>query len=54
MGLRFLDQESLVSEKIILAQEHLLYRYNQWDGPGHQAGLVVIELQDRDEAVSQT
>ena len=54
VGLRFLDQEPLVSEKVMLAKEHLLYRYNKWDGPGHQSGLVVIELRDRGEAVSPT
>ncbi len=54
MGRRFLEQEPLVSEKIMLAKEHLIYRYNKWDGSGHQAGLVVIELRDRAKVVSQT
>ena len=54
LGLRFLDQEPLVSEKIMLAKEHLLYRYNKWDGPGHQSGLVLIELRDRGQVASQT
>ena len=54
LGRRFLDQETQVSEKIMLAKEHLLYRYNKWDGPGHQSGLVVIELRDRGEVVNQS
>ncbi|MCH8898207.1 MAG: hypothetical protein IIC33_07935, partial [Chloroflexi bacterium] len=53
LGQRFVEQEPRVSEKIMQGHEHLLHRYNKWDGPGHQAGLVVIKLGDREDAVSQ-
>ena len=53
LGQRFADQETLVSEKILLAQEHLLHRYDQWDGLGHQSGLVVIKLRAGRDVVSQ-
>ncbi len=33
-----------VAQKVLAAKEHLLHRYNRWDRPGHDAGLVVIRL----------
>ena len=53
LGQRFVDQEPQVSEKIMQGHEHLLHRYNKWDGPGHDSGLVVIKLRDRGDVVSQ-
>ena len=54
LGQAFQQREPRVSEKILLAREHLLYRYNKWDGPGHESGLVVIKLRNRDVALRQT
>ena len=53
LGQRFVDQEPQVSERIMQGHEHLLHRYNKWDGPGHDSGLVVIKLRDRGDVVSQ-
>ena len=53
LGQRFVEQEPRVSEKIMRGHEHLLHRYNEWDGPGHQAGLVVIKLRDHADFTSQ-
>ena len=36
--------EPRVSRQVLSSQEHLLCRYNAWDGPGHESGLVVIRL----------
>ena len=33
-----------VAAKVLEARDHLLHRYNEWDRPGHDAGLVVIRL----------
>ena len=44
LGQAFVLQEPRVSRHVLASQEHLLRRYNAWDGPGHQAGLVVIRL----------
>ena len=46
LGRRFAEQEAETSEKILLAKEHLLRRYDWWDGDGHQAGLVTVALRD--------
>ncbi len=32
------------AEQIMSARPHLLHRYNEWDQPGHDAGLVVFRL----------
>ncbi len=53
LGQRFVEQEPRVSEKIMRGHEHLLHRYNEWAGPGHQAGLVVIKLRDHADFTSQ-
>ena len=44
VGREFADAESEVAGRILDAQEHLLCRLDQCDGPGHQAGLAVIRL----------
>jgi hypothetical protein len=33
-----------VAAKVLAAKDGLLQRYNEWDRPGHDAGLVVIRL----------
>ena len=53
LGQRFVEREPRVSEKIMRGHEHLLHRYNEWDGPGHQAGLVVIKLREPGDVISQ-
>ena len=32
------------AEGILEAKEHLLLRYNGWDVPGHDAGLVIMRM----------
>ena len=44
LGQRFAEQEPLVAEKVLLAKEHLLDRYDDCHGAGHEARLVVIGL----------
>ena len=41
---RFTEQNPDTSEKIILAKDHLLDRYDAFEGSGHRAGLAVIGL----------
>ena len=45
LGRRFAERHPRASEKILLARDHLLERYDDWEGPGHDAGLVVVALQ---------
>ena len=47
LGRAFEAAEPEVSRRILLARDHLLHRLDQCDGPGHQAGLVVIGLQNQ-------
>ncbi len=44
VGREFADTEPEVAGRILDAQEHLLCRLDQCDGPGHQAGLAVVQL----------
>ena len=44
MGREFAAAEPTVADKVLAAREHLLCRLDQCDGPGHEAGLAVIEL----------
>ena len=46
LGEQFMEQAPRVSEKVMLSKEHLLKRYNEWDGPGHEGGLVIIRLRN--------
>ena len=41
---RFAEQETETSDKILLAEDHLLTRYDQWDSDGHQGALVTVAL----------
>ena len=52
LGQTFVTMEPGVSEKILLGKEHLLHRYNEWDGPGHQSGLVIIRVGRQDSSNS--
>ena len=44
LGRFFAEAEPDVSRRILDAREHLLARLDECDGPGHDAGLVVIKL----------
>ena len=44
LGRAFAEAEPDVSRRILDAREHLLARLDECDGPGHDAGLVVIKL----------
>ena len=46
LGRRFSEQEAETSDKILLAEDHLLMRYDEWDGGEHQAALVTVALRD--------
>ena len=43
-GQTFCDSHPETASRILDAREHLLLRYNGWDIPGHDAGLVVMEM----------
>ena len=45
-GRAFEEAEPETSRRILLAHDHLLRRLDQCDGPGHEAGLVIIRLRD--------
>jgi len=44
LGRAFSEAEPGVSRRILDARKHLLTRLDECDGPGHDAGLVVIKL----------
>ena len=44
LGVEFSQAEPVVSQRILEAEEHLLARLNECDGPGHEAGLVIMKL----------
>ena len=44
VGRAFAAAEPAVADKVLAAREHLVCRLDQCDGPGHEAGLAVIEL----------
>ena len=44
----FVDREPDVAAKVLQARDHLLSRYDEYDGPGHEAGLLVIGLRSRE------
>ena len=44
VGREFAAAEPEIAERILEAHEHLVCRLDQCDGPGHEAGLAVIEL----------
>ena len=44
LGREFAERHPEMEGKVIQAKEHLLSRYDDCHGPGHEAGLVVIRL----------
>jgi len=46
LGAEFLEAEPEVSDKIMLAKDHLLARLDECDGPGHESGLVIMKLRN--------
>ena len=45
VGREFVEAEPEAASRILEARDHLVCRLDQCDGPGHEAGLAVIELQ---------
>ena len=46
LGAEFLEAEPQVSDKILLARDHLLARVDECYGPGHESGLVIMKLRN--------
>ena len=46
LGWAFAKAEPEASRRILQSREHLLARLDECDGPGHEAGLVVMRLRD--------
>ena len=44
IGQQFADEHPFASRQIIASEEHLLFRYNESEGPDHKAGVVVVDL----------
>ncbi len=44
IGRRFTAAHEAVADRVLACKEHLLTRYNDCHGPGHEAGLVVMAL----------
>ena len=44
LGQTFCAAHPDAAAKILAARNHLLHRYNEWDIPGHDAGLVIMRL----------
>ena len=44
LGRQFTAAHPAAAAKILAAQDHLLYRYNEWEPPGHTAGLVIFRF----------
>ena len=44
VGREFAESEPGIAGRVLAAREHLVCRLDQCDGPGHEAGLAVIEL----------
>ena len=44
IGRQFSEASPETSRRILDARDHLLLRYNEWDLPGHDSGLVIYEL----------
>jgi len=43
-GLAFRRSHPETATRILDSREHLLLRYNSWDIPGHDAGLVIMQM----------
>ena len=46
LGRRFSEEDPETSDKILLAEDHLLTRYDEWEGGEHQAALVTVALRN--------
>ena len=46
LGSAFVEAHPVAAAKVMAAKEHLLTRYDDCHGPGHEAGLVVIQLRE--------
>ena len=44
LGEQFTESYPVAADKVLLARDHLLRRYDECHGPNHEAGLVVIAL----------
>ena len=44
LGREFARNEPVAAAGILASRDYLLLRYNEWDIPGHDAGLVVMRL----------
>jgi len=44
IGRQFIQQHPFASQQILDSKQHLLSRYNESEGTGHQAGLVLVRL----------
>lgn len=44
MGGEFSEREPIAAASVLAAREHLVDRYNDWEGPGHEAGLGIIKV----------
>lgn len=44
LGQEFSQAYPGAAQGILAAKDHLLLRYNRWDIPGHEAGLVVMQM----------
>ena len=44
LGRLFASREPMAARGVMAAREHLLLRYNEWDTPGHDAGLALMRL----------
>ena len=51
LGQHFIEQAPQASEPIMLSKDHLLKRYNEWDGPGYEGGLVIMSLRNGEKSV---
>ena len=49
LGRRFAEQEADAAEKILLARDHLLKRYDWWDGDRHRVGIATVALRGTED-----
>ena len=49
LGRRLVERVPEAAEKITLARSHLIQRYDECHGSGHQGGMVIIDLQREDD-----
>ena len=49
LGNEFAAASPLAAQRILDGKDHFLRRYDEWDCPGHESGLVIIKLPDSRE-----